>query len=39
MVVRIDISNLPSHLRDAFINEIRLKKRSEQGKSPNGSDR
>ena len=39
MVVRIDISNLPSHLPDAIINEISLKKRSEQGKSPNGSDR
>ena len=38
MVVRIDISNLPSHLRNAVLNEIGFKNRSESIPSSNKSE-
>ena len=38
MVVKIDFSNLPIHLRHAITNEIRMKKRSEEGKSIGDTD-
>ena len=38
MVVRIDISNLPGHLRNAVMNEIGFKNRSESVPSSNKSE-
>ncbi len=38
MVVKIDFSNLPIHLRHAITNEIGMKKRSEEGKSIGDTD-
>jgi hypothetical protein len=38
MVVRIDISNLPSHLRNALMNEIGFKNRSKSVPSSNKSE-
>lgn len=38
MVVRIDISSLPGHLRNAVMNEIGFKKRSESVPSSNNSE-
>lgn len=38
MVVKIDFSNLPTHLRNAITNEIGMKKRSEEGRSEGDTD-
>ena len=38
MVVKIDFSNLPIHLRNAITNEIGMKKRSEEGRSDGDID-
>ena len=38
MVVKIDFSNLPTHLRNAITNEIGMKKRSEEGRSDGDTD-
>ena len=38
MVVKIDFSNLPIHLRNAITNEIGMKKRSEEGRSDGDTD-
>ena len=38
MVVKIDFSNLPTHLRSAITNEIGMKKRSEEGRSDGDTD-
>lgn len=39
MVVKIDFSNLPIHLRDAITNEIGMKKRSGEGGSNGDTDK
>jgi hypothetical protein len=38
MVVKIDFSNLPVHLRNAITNEIGMKKRSGKGRSDGDTD-
>ena len=38
MVVRIDISSLPGHLRNAIMKEIGFKNRSEKVSSSNNSE-
>ena len=39
MVVKIDFSNLPIHLRNAITNEIGMKKRSGEGRSNGDTDK
>lgn len=38
MVVKIDFSNLPTHLRNAITNEIGTKKKSGEGRSDGDTD-